>query len=1246
MSRSHLLTLPFLLLSAFANGQGAARFIENRGQWPSTVTHRAELPGATVWCERGAVLIDRYDAPALQQLLHAHSGQDGQDASPRIRHHALRLRFIEANPQPSTQGLGVLPGAYNYLIGADRSRWAGNAHAFRAVEQRELLPGVDLRLRSGDTGFKYDLILAAGADPNTISFAYDGADGLEVLPDRVTIKTSLGDLVETIPLAYQEMNGSRVPINCSYRKVGEAIGFTLGTYDTGLPVIIDPTLSFSTYSGSLANNFGYTATFDSDGFLYSGSSAFGQGYPTTIGAYQVLHAGGDGLFDGTDIALTKYDTTGTFLIWSTYLGGSSDELPHSLIVNGNDELFVYGTTSSPNFPTTTGAFNASFNGGPAVNLTNGLGANYPNGADMIVARLSSDGSQLLASTYLGGSNTDGLNTATGLKFNYADEVRGEVLLDANDNVLIASTTASADMPTTPGSFQTTYGGGSHDGVVLKLDASLTTLIWSTFFGGSLADAAYNVELDENDRLYVAGGTRSADLPVTPGALNTTFQGGTADGFVAELTSDGSGLAASTYYGTASYDQCYFADLDQNGYVYLYGQTQAPGSQLILNAPYNIPGGGQFLAKLDASLSTVLIGTRFGQGDGTPDISPTAFLVDYCDKIYVSGWGSAIQGGTLSTTGLPVTPDGYQLTTDGNDFYLAVFDIDMSALFYATYFGGNISAEHVDGGTSRFDRRGRVYQSVCAGCGGNSDFPIQPDPGAWSPTNNSGFCNNGVFKFDFNFPIVVADFNTTLFCLPTPITFTNTSYGATNYSWAFGDNTFSSATSPTHVYPSPGVYTVTLIASNPATCNQADTISQQVVVLGNGTYAFPDTSVCEGQSVQIGVLPIPSPGITYQWTPTIGLSNPNVPNPIATPAQATVYSLAISNGLCTTTATQLVQVTTLLIDAGSQQNVCGPNATATLVANGFGSAELFQWSSDAAFTDTLNSPLTDSTATVYLAGSGWYYVQPLDNSCGGIDSVYVQVELASPAITGDLLICADQNATLQLNGVEVGSTITWSPDALIDNGQGTLTATVSPSVTTTFNANVQSPAGCTWSGSAIVSVSTVNASEVSATVDQTVVIAGSTVQLQTTPATGVTYAWSPNGVVNNGAIAAPTAVVNATTTFVVVVSDGICTVSDSVTVKIFEFACEEPDIFVPNAFTPNSDGNNDVLYVRGRYITALEFKVFDRWGEKVFETADQALGWDATYKGKPVDPAVFVYWLKVECEGGQTYFKKGNVTVIR
>ncbi len=1246
MRRSATSLTLFLSGMVASLGQAGPSYVENRGQWPSSVTHRAELPGATIWLERGGVLIDTYDARALQAMAHAHVADHATTVDPVVRHHAVRLRFVDANDAVRTEGIGVRPGAFNFILGKDPAHWGANAHAFQAVVQHDLYPGIDLRMRTAGTAFKYDLIVAPGQDPTAVRLRYDGATSVSVNAEQVLVRTSLGDLVESIPLAYQEIHGRQVTVSCRYREVDGSIGLELGAHDPAYPVVIDPTLSFSTYSGSFANNFGYTATFDRNGFLYSGSSAFGQGYPVTLGAYQVNHAGGDGLFDGTDIALTKYDTSGTFLIWSTYLGGSSDELPHSLIVNGNDELFVFGTTSSPNFPVTSGAIDGSFNGGPAVNLTNGLGANFPNGVDMIVARLSADGSQLLAGTYLGGTGTDGMNTAPGLKFNYADEVRGEVLLDENENVYIASTTSSPDFPTTAGSLQPGYGGGTHDGVVLKLDAALSTVIWSTFYGGSLADALYSVELSDDGRLYVAGGTKSTDLPMAPNAWLSAYQGGSADGLVAELSPDGDALLASTYFGTAAYDQCYFADLDQEGYVYLFGQTQAPGNQLIMNAPYNVPNAGQFIAKLEPDLSAMLIGSRFGQGDGTPDISPTAFLVDYCDKIYVSGWGSVILGGTLSTNGLSVTADGYQLSTDGNDFYLAVFDIDMTSLFYGTFFGGAQSEEHVDGGTSRFDRRGRVYQSVCAGCGGFSDFPIQPNPGAWSPTNNSGFCNNAVFKFDFNFPIVVADFNVDIFCLPTPVTFTNTSSGATGYLWDFGDNTTSTATSPTHVYPGPGVYTVTLIASNAATCNQADTTSRQVVVLGAGSYALPDTIVCAGGSVQIGVLPIPEPGITYQWTPATGLSNPGVPNPIATPAQTTLYTLTVSNGLCTSTASQLVTVSNGLIDAGADQDLCGPNAIANLTANGFGGANLFQWSSNAAFTDTLNAPLTDSTAAVPLNGSTWFYVRPLDGACGGLDSVRVNVELAAPSITGDLLICADQTATLQLNGTEAGSSITWSPTEDIDGGQGTPMVTVSPSVSTLYTVNVQSPAGCTWSGSATVSVSTVNAAEVNASVDEPVVIVGTTVNLLATPSSGVSYAWSPAGAVSDPTIAAPTAVVNATTTFVVVVSDSICTVADSVTVRVFEFACDEPDIFVPNAFTPNADGNNDVLFVRGRYITALEFKVFDRWGELVFETTDQAKGWDATFKGKPVDPAVFVYWLKVECEGGQTFFKKGNVTVIR
>ena len=229
---------------------------------------------------------------------------------------------------------------------------------------------------------------------------------------------------------------------------------------------------FSTYSGSFANNFGYTATFDSDGFLFAGGSVFSAGYPTTVGAYDISYGGGT--FNGSahiDIGITKYDTSGTFRIYSTYLGGNNSELPHSLIVNSNDELFIYGTTGSSNFPTSLNAYDNTFNGGTLANLQNGLGFQYNNGTDIFVTRLSNDGSSLLASTFVGGSGNDGLNfTSTNtLRYNYADEVRGEIQIDDYDNVYVISSTLSTNFPTTAGVFQPSYAGGPSDGCLFKLD---------------------------------------------------------------------------------------------------------------------------------------------------------------------------------------------------------------------------------------------------------------------------------------------------------------------------------------------------------------------------------------------------------------------------------------------------------------------------------------------------------------------------------------------------------------------------------------------------------------------------------------------------------------------------------------------------------------------------------------------------------------------------------------------------------
>lgn len=1159
----------FALITSVAHGQGTLRFLENKGQWPAEVSYRAEATGATIWCERGAVLIDRFDHPHDPS-----KGPHGIGAGSVVHHHAVRLRFLSAAPESRTTGERLLKGRYNFFLGNDPKHWAGDVRPFGDVTLRTVAPGCDARFYEGRSGLKYDLLFAPGADPALLRFTYEGADDIALRDGVLVVGTSLGRITERIPIAYQDVQGERRVVSCTYTLKDGVVGIKPGPYDTRLPLVVDPELMFSTFSGSTADNFGYTATFDIAGFLYSGSSAFGQGYPTTTGAYDVTFNGGVGLGPGTDIALTKYDTTGSELIWSTYLGGNGDDLPHSLIVNDADELVMLGTTGSDDFPTTANAYDDSFGGGTPF-LPSGIGTEYPNGTDIVVARLSSSGAQLLGSTYIGGTANDGLNSAPALGFNYADEMRGEVLLDANDHVVIVSCTESSDFPVTSGAYRTSYAGGTHDAVVFRLNLALTELEWSTFYGGTGTDAAYSGQIAANGDIIITGGTTSPDLPSEPIDLQPTFHGGQADAFVASLSGDGSTLNARTYFGSSAYDQAYFVELDDAGDVYLLGQTRAPRDSLIHIAGYAQRSGGQMLAKLSPDLTTLHWSSRFGATSGPdtawPNISPTAFLVDFCDKIYVSGWGSLIESGShLGTTGLPITADAYQPSTDGRDFYLIVFDIDMSSLVYATYFGGPISREHVDGGTSRFDRRGRVYQSVCAGCGGNSDFPSTPD--AWSPTNNSPNCNNGVFKFDFNAPLVIAAFDSPdTICGTNDVTFTNLSYGATSYLWDFGDNSSSIAPAPTHTFPGPGTYTVQLTVFNPLTCNEVDSISRTIQVHPEGP----------------------------------------------------------------------------VVQAMNDTLICGPISSFTLRANSQGTADRFIWSTSPFFTDTLNATTADSIAIVAPATSGTYYVRAMNVApCDARDSVRVTVSLGAIALTGDTAICTHANITLAVQGADPGSTIQWEPEEEIISGQGTATITALPEETMTFAVAVTAPSGCTWEAEQQVLVSPITVSSVTATVDQSLVLAGTLVHLHATPGDGVSYSWTPPEAVSDPTIADPTAVIQRSTTFIVTVSDGICTRSVPVTVQVHELVCAEPDIFVPNTFTPNGDGNNDVLYVRGRSIERMEFQVFDRWGEKVFETSDMARGWDATYNGEAVSAAVFVYHLTAWCVDGQEYFTKGNVTVVR
>lgn len=1065
--RMHLITkyIGLFAILFFANlpsfSQEGFVFIENKGQWPEQVLAATDLPNGRFYIERQGLTIDLYK---LEEVKHNHQSNSPHQHAKRTQRHVYKQKWINSSATPTISGAQKLPTKYNFFLGNDETKWASACNGYLNLTVENIYPNIDLVFYSSGEEIKYDFIVGENADPSLIQWKYEGIENLKVDRKQILLHTSIGDIKEKTPVSYilnedQEKN----IIDIYYKRIANNIyGFDIPKEGASKKLQIDPTLTFSSLSGSQTDNFGYTASFDYKGFLYSGSSAFGNSYPTTVGAYDTQFNGGT-----VDIAISKFDTTGSFMVYSTYIGGNGDELPHSLIVDENEHLFVLGSTSSSNYPVTANAIQTTFMGGPSGQVF-GLGVAYAAGADMIISKFSQDGSSLSASTFLGGTDADGFNhnlggstTENPLIYNYADEVRGEIEFDNQGNIYVVSTTRSTDFPVTANTFQSVHGGKT-DGVIVKVDNNLETIIWATFYGGSGYDAAQSIQVNSRNEVIFSGGTTSPNLPMPPSPVQGTFGGGRADGYIGRLTENGETLLSATYSGTNTYDQIYFVDLDLNDDIFILGQTQHTGSFFHTgNRGFQEQGGGQYIAKYNTELTSQLWSTTFGTNGTGPNISPTAFLTDACSRIFVSGWGSPnVSGsGLLGTNGMTTTSDAYQKTTDGNDFYLLITDIDAQSLLYATYMGGASADEHVDGGTSRFDKRGIVYQAVCANCRGvnsknQGGFPTTT--GAHSETNNSPNCNLAVFKFDPDLNTVIADFDAEdPVCLPDPVQFTNYSHFGEVFTWYFGDGTTSSDINPAHEYTEAGVYDVTLVIENPNGCNVTDTMTKQVLVLSPENITLRDTSICNGTEVQIGFKPLGNPDISYQWSPTTGLSNPNISNPIAEPTITTTYTLQLNfAGACTSTASQTVNVVNVEMEVPKDTLFCDTtDIPYRLNANGFGTIDEYSWSENSSFNPLINANKSTSFVDVSPQEKTTYYIKGHTYQCSLIDSVVVDIVPNINIPNYDNEICEGDSVTIGFTSNRMDElTFSWSPTIFMDNPNSNQPE-VKPNTKTTYNLSV-------------------------------------------------------------------------------------------------------------------------------------------------------------------------------------------------
>ena len=1199
------------VIKIYAQGPSVFEFVENKGQWDNKVKFKGLLPAGNFYLQKNGFTVVQHNTDDLAQVRDNHdpdllvgnrpkaankrigrrttSNTTSDTAASTLRSHAYEVQFVGGAGNPEIIPDKVLPGYSNYIIGNDPSKWASNVKSYQAVLYKNVYPNIDVRYYSESGRLKYDIIVNPGGNVSNILMHYEGADKLSIKNKELVIKTSVGNVKELYPYTFQfdKIHGKQ-ETSCSYELANKnTIRFKVANYSKTSTLVIDPTVIFSSFTGSTSDEWAFTATPGPDGSLYSGGIVFGNGFPVSNGAYKTnWSAGGE---KGIDISIFKFSPDGSQRVYATYLGGRRDEFPHSLICDPQGNLVVMGRTYSTDYPG-----NMEGPGG---------------GCEMVVTKLNATGTALIGSMRIGGSGNDGLNiedqmetgdhkTATLLR-NYGDDSHSEVILDAAGYVYVAGQTQSGNFPMRGGGFDNTFGGGQ-DGVVLKINQDCNTLIWSTYLGGSDVDAAFVLSIrPSTNEIYVAGGTASTNFPgMAAGVIKQTMNGGDIDGFVSILSNDGTSLLKSTYIGTNDVDILYGIQFDKFSFPYILGVTR--GTIAPVNVAYSNPGSKQFVTKLQPNLTGVVYTTVFGSGSGKPNISPVAFMVDRCENVYVSGWGGwwlppdmvADPYNMSGTAGMPVTPDAYKSITDNRDFYFIVLERNSSRLLYGTFFGQDGGfGEHVDGGTSRYDEQGVIYQAICANCAASGvpvtkKYPITP--GVWGPINRSNDCNLAAVKIAFNFAGVgsgpKAYFNgmpDTVGCVPFNVTFKDTILNAKTYIWNFDDGTGNITTTTydiSHTFTAIGKYRIRLIAIDSATCNISDTAFTTVIVRDDPA----------NLSFDVVKLP-PCESLLYEFTNTSTF-------PPGKPFKAQSFTWDFGDGMRITPGTSPIQHS--FTNAGTY--------ITRLILND---------------TSYCNSPDSVSkTLRVSPLVKARFETPP--TGCAPYTAYFNNTSLAGQQFFWDF---GDGTTSTEENPVHVYTNVNTYHVTLLAIDPNTCNIRDS----TSMDINVYP-----------LPVSDFTYSPIPPEINKPTIFNNSS--------SGATeYKW----IFGDGEFAARNNMdtvshqYNATGTFnacLVAINEYGCA---DTTCKPVE-ALINPLLDVPNAFTPGRFGRNGIITVTGFGIAKMNWKIYNRWGKLVFETQDRRMGWDGTYKGELQAMDVYAYTLDVEFFDGKKLKKTGDITLIR
>lgn len=691
-------------------------FEENRGQTEETVRFFSRARDYTVYLTADSARFD------------FNSSQSNKTSS-------LVMKLIGTRSAARHEGVESLPGKSNYFIGDKAEQWITDTPTFASVHQRNIYPGIDLVYYGNQQQLEYDFVLASQTDPDQIQFTFDGARKIET-DEEGSLVISLAERSDCLrlhkPTAYQNADGARRYVNAEYSIQNQTVGFKIGDYDPQLPLVIDPLVDFSTYYGGSGTDIGYGIAVDRNGFVYVTGQTSSLNFPTK-NAFQTTRDG------ASDAFVMKLNPNGFSVIFSTYIGGRNPgDKGSSIAVDNAGNIYFTGETNSLNFPTVNAAqpiFRGNLDAFVAKLNVNGnellystyLGGTFPDAAfglaldrfdnayitgrtqsfnfptrnalqpnlkgqqDVFIAKFNPDG-VLIYSTYLGGEPAD----AGG-----RDEESGySIAVDQLQNVYITGFTTSPSFPML-NAIQNTFGG-VEDVFVVKVNATGSALVYSTYLGGDRAEEARAIAVDALGNAVITGYTFSLNFP-TLNALQPVY-GGNVDAFVAKINARGMGLIFSTFLGgNGGENTGLVADItpvggiavDNLGNIYLTGKTESDNFPVVRAVQPSLRGDNDaFVAKLNPAGSELIYSTYLGStfiGNNGFEERGLDLTIDRFGSVYVTG--QVLKNDYLTV--FPVQPNYGGGLSDAFITKISTPDIPTVATVSAASFTGpSLAAEEI------------------------------------------------------------------------------------------------------------------------------------------------------------------------------------------------------------------------------------------------------------------------------------------------------------------------------------------------------------------------------------------------------------------------------------------------------------------------------------------------------------------------------------------------------------------------